>query len=162
HAWLRRLVRLERQITELNVPDCPVPAGLLERVAEPVARPPLIRPPMQPSTELRSVREVGRQKLALATALAAPPVLFTLAWWRWPPVVQPPDPIGDKVAEIKKVKHTPAERVEALAKLADELFVLVQKTSGNEPDKVRELAAQFKKLVEKDLFAVALEVPATE
>jgi hypothetical protein len=162
HAWLRRLVRLERKITELHVPACPVPAGLLEQITE-SDEAPLVRSPLRPSAGTRSVREVGRQKLALAIALAATLALFTLAWWQWPPrenagaIASPWPKIIDK---RKNEAPTPRERAEVLAGLADELLADAQ-ANGDKPLYVALLAEDFDGLV-SDLFIAAQSVPAAD
>lgn len=167
HAWLRRLVRLERQISELGVPDCPLPATLLERIAEPVPAPPLVRTPLQPSADLRSVREVGRQKLALAFALAMTLALFALAWWAWPPRSETPappvvsSPWRKRIDEVRRSTQAASQRVTALANLADE-FLDDARGLGEDPAQLEILAREFQELVQSDLFREAQSLPKWE
>jgi hypothetical protein len=177
HAWLRRLVRLERKIAELHVPACSVPSTLLEQINEPATTSrakapqppgPLVRPPLQPSAEMRSVREVGRQKLALAFSLAATLALFTLAWWAWPP--RPPEKTveGPSVSQYQTrlrnsllPARTPQERIEVLAALADE-FLAEARASADNPAQIAVLAGDYERLVQTDLFEEARAVPAPD
>lgn len=170
-AWLRRLVRLERQLPQVRVPSCPPPSALLARIlTEPTGdTPPLVRPPL-PQFDQRRVREGGRQKLALALALAATLTLFTLAWWAERPgptrshaargtaTVRPYD---REIAGRLRPARTPAQRVEALAHWAEEILVGVR-TRGHDAGQVAELAERFDRLVRGDLLHFAHEVPAAQ
>lgn len=154
HAWLRRLVRLERQITELHVPASAVPAGLLEQITEAAEAPLVVRPSLQPSSAMRNVREVGRQKLALASALAATLALFTLAWWLWPPKQTPPaapwrDPITKRIAAATTLH----DRVGVMAGLPNDLLDVAQER-GDNPLQIAQVAEDFDKWV-SDLVVAA-------
>ncbi|MFO0843980.1 MAG: hypothetical protein U0797_16540 [Gemmataceae bacterium] len=147
HAWLRRLVRLERRITELHVPSSPVPAGLLEQIAG-SDEVPLVRSPLRPSAKTRSVREVGRQKLALAIALAATLAMFTLAWWLWPPMTTPAAlaPWRDGMDRQVAAATTTPGRVEVMAEVANQLLDVAQER-GDNPGQVALAAEDFEKRV---------------
>lgn len=165
HIWLKRLVRLERELTRLPVPDCPVPVALLERIGTETPGKPLVRPPLLPASDRRRVREGGRQKLALAISLAATLALFTLAWWAWPPrdpAVQPLPGVAPTYSQLRDKRlreaNTPGERVLALARLADD-FLLQIRDLGNHPEQAASLAEDFHRLVQTDLFEQAQAVP---
>lgn len=165
HAWLRRLVRLERQLPNLPVPAVPPPVALMERLQ---ARPPLVRLPAPPYAERERVREFGRQKLALACSLAATLALFAFAWWAWPPGPNQPqrgadgrDPfVARREARLSPLR-TPAERVVALNELAQEYFTEAR-TKAGDARQLKELARQFERLVQEDLLEHARALPVAE
>lgn len=164
-AWLKRLVRLEQQITELQVPSSPVPVSFLEQLRQaPVGA--LVRAPVPPSADARRIREGGRQKLAVASALAATLTLFTLAWWAWPPrgAIEPPSmssPYPRVVEERLRYATTPRERLEALTDLAEDLLTEVR-VYRNDPAQVALLASHFERLVQSDLFESARDLAMSE
>ncbi len=163
--WLRRLVRLERQITELTVPACPAPAALLEQILRGDSVPALVRSPIQPSKQVPGVREKGRQKLALACSLAATLALFSLAWWAWPP--RSTNPTSNQPAWRARIEQrlqqaaTPRDRLVALTGLVEELLADVQEHVDN-PRYVANLAEEFDRLVQSDLVDAALQLPVAD
>jgi hypothetical protein len=163
-AWLRRLVRLERQIPQLHVPTCPPPVALMDRILQ-SAPVPLVRRPAPPSSDTRRIREGGRQKLALAFSLAATLALFTFAWWAWPP--RPPtsaahtDPYVARVNERLQRAQTPRDRVVVLTDLAEE-FVAEARKHVADPQRLARLAHDFDRLVQDDLLAHARTIPIAE
>jgi hypothetical protein len=171
HAWLRRLVRLERQLPLVSVPACPPPPVLLARILSDSParkpRPPLVRAPL-PFNDPRRVREGGRQKLALAFSLAATLALFTLAWWAWspPPMAAHDNRRSTDPYVVKRDQHlrqapTPRDRVHALANLADEFFAEAREHE-DDPKRVAQLAGYLGRLVEEELVQLAVEVPVAE
>ena len=167
HAWLRRLVRLERQIPHLVVPASAAPVALLDRI-QGEAVPPLVRVPAPPHTQRERVREFGRQKLALACSLAASLALFALAWWAWPPV--PGDsgrevPVKGSYALQRDTRllqsRTAKERVWALTVWAEDILADAR-GYGDDPAKMQELARNFDRLVREDLLQDAEQLPASE
>jgi hypothetical protein len=170
HAWLRRLVRLERQLPLVSVPACPPPPALLARILSDSParkpRPPLVRAPL-PFNDPRRVREGGRQKLALAFSLAATLALFTLAWWAWSPrpmeapaTARNTSPYDLIVRTIRQAP-TPRDRVRRLADEADKIFAEARE-NGDDPRRVARLAGYFGRLVNEELVQVAVGVPAAE
>ncbi len=157
HAWLRRLVRLERQIPQLAVPASAPPADLLKQVEAGRPAPPLVRLPAPPHAQRERVREFGRQKLALACSLAASLALFAFAWWAWPPVpANGGREAGGKNSYVRKREkalepaRTPPERVWALTKMAEDIVDQAQ-AAGDDAAQVAGLAREFDRLVQEDL-----------
>jgi hypothetical protein len=163
-AWLRRLARLEQLLPLAPVPPTAgPPAALLEMLQASPARP-LVRAPANLTPSALPRREGGRQKLALALALAASLTLFALAWWAWPHV-QPPtgiprEPYRRLVAARLAPARTDKDRVNVLANLADDFLAEAQKRPA-EPAEVERLAVQFGWLVEEDLPRQAKQVSLT-
>jgi hypothetical protein len=168
HAWLRRLVQLERQIPKLPLPECAPPSKLLDRIQQ-SAPTPLVRLAPLPSTQTERVREFGRQKLALACSLAATLALFTLAWWAWPP--QPRvNPVGIGVANdpytvlrdrMFKDAHTPKDRLHAVVQGAED-FLEDAKQRGDDPRRVEQVAIYFERLVQEELPQQARALSANQ
>lgn len=161
HTWLRRLVRLERQLALVPVPECAPPVAFLERIAGDTTTP-LVTPPLRPANDQRRIREAGRQKLALACALAATLAMFTFAWWAWPP--RPPETPGPaRDAYVAKrdaalmPTRTPEERVTAIGRLAEACFAEARAVP-QDPARVEQLADQFARAAHEDLFQYANEV----
>jgi hypothetical protein len=165
HDWLRRLVQLERQLPQLNVPTSLPPAALLGQILRDPNRVPLICPRL-PSRDQRRVREGGRQKLALAFSLAATLALFTLAWWIWPPQPNNSQQGSTRPRPWQPVveggpMRSPRERVDALATFAED-YLVKARAHANEPKRLAVLAREFDRLVQDDLFQYAREVPAAQ
>ena len=171
-AWLARLVRLEQQLLLLPVPLSLPPAALFAQVLKAAPAAPLVTTPasLRPSPYPR--REGGRQKLALALALAAALVLFAVGWWALPhtqslpPHAQPTAtskgrPYHQLVAQRLKQASTREKRVVVLADLAEE-FLDEVRTHANDPDHIAELARHFTQLVQHDLQRVAGELSPGE
>jgi hypothetical protein len=165
-SWHRRLVRLEQDIPHLPVPPSSPPAALLERVLHGPPPGQLIAPTYTLRANPDAVREGGRQKLALAFAMAASLVVFALGWWAWPrqEAVQPISPrlvryLQDRNIYQEKAR-TPQERVVRLADLADKYM---KEASGNKtrPEQLADLAFCFEQLG-RNLLEYAEEVPDTD
>lgn len=146
-AWLRRLVKLERQLPSIPVEVPPVPAALFEAL-EPAG--PLVRP-FLPSRPDR--REGGRRKVALASALAAALLLFAIGWWAWPHLQS--DPAAPSLAgyAARRDAHlakalTAPQRVQALGALAGELLKDARDAA---PADVERLALHLDQLLAIDL-----------
>jgi hypothetical protein len=163
-GWQRRLVQLERDIPRLPVPASRPPAGLLEQVLHGPGPSQLIEPPFRLRIDPDATRAGGRQKLALAFALAASLVVFALGWWAWPRHEQPR--ISPVVADYRHQRdthlakaRTPAERVSGMADLADQ-FMEKARASRDRPGQLADLAVHFE-LLGQDLRETALQVPPT-
>src|SRR5207253_107670 len=79
-GWHRRLVQVEQDIPRLPVPPSRPPAAFLEQLLNGPSPGKLISPPFLLRPDPDAVRAGGRQKLALAFALAASLVVFVLGW----------------------------------------------------------------------------------
>jgi hypothetical protein len=150
-AVQRRLVRLERDVRRLPSPSCPPPPALFARVLE---RPEggLVSPP-EPWRNPDAAREGGRQKVALAFAMAASLAVFAVAWWAWQPAqTTPGSPLRRAYARtIEGRLHDaagPRDRVERLTKLAEDWLTDVPTA---DEAKLAALATQFEWLMRSDL-----------
>jgi hypothetical protein len=167
-AWLRRLVRLEQQISLVPVPPSAPPPALLAMLnsapADVLVKPPALLHAVKPR------QETARQKLSLALALAAALAFFAIGWWAWPHV-QPPGRMAtvpysprnhDKeIAKHLHSAHTPGQRVAVLIEMADDYF----KKAGDKPDdasNVHRRALQFRNVVKHHLPPRAKEVSPGE
>jgi hypothetical protein len=127
--WQRRLIQMERLISQLPVPPSAAKELFLEgmkgegRRREHAAL-------VHPSSFLLHPfkRERGLRKLSVAFTLAASLLVFALAWWSWPHnPVAPPDSTRYEQAKLEQrlssslLVDTPKECVVRLAKLADEI-----------------------------------------
>jgi hypothetical protein len=133
-AYQEQLVELERRIPALPVPPSTAKAALLRQIlAEPEK--PVERPRLIPARQGWQIRERARQKLALATALAATLVVFAvgLAVWKYTneqekdPLVRRIEGYAPRAATQLAQARTPRERVVALAQAAETLFEHGQK-----------------------------------
>jgi hypothetical protein len=119
------------------------------------------KPPRFP-WQANRLREGGRQKLALAFALATALLIFALGWWVC--LYQLPAPVpnphsrysAQREARLRKA-HTARESVAALADFADDLLEQVCETK----DQVRlaELTQDYNRLIPGDLLDQARRVP---
>lgn len=171
HSWLQHLTRIERQLPQLKVPSSMPPQALFRRIlTEPVggSAPPLVVRPAMPYRDQRRIREGGRQKLALASSLAATLALFTFAWWAWPP--PPSSPVVPRaVARVypkdldKRLKpaRTPAERIDVFAAWARDQLDKVRER-GDDPEAIAQLAGEFDRIVLTDLMLEALKLSPGE
>jgi hypothetical protein len=157
-----RLERLERDLPRLRVPPCPPPAALLERVLHgPEGA--LVRVPAR-AWHRPDRRQGGRQKLALAFALAASLAVFAVGWGMWSgqPASQPPVTVRGQyevqVAQKLQGAARPGQRVARLTDLADEWL---DEAQGADAAKLERLAQQFAWLKD-DLPKMAEKVPAAE
>src|SRR5262245_11527045 len=81
----RRVVEVEQSLPLLPVPPPSGPAATLQLVLRAPFEPSLpvpIQAPRPPSPW--GPRTVGRQKVAVAFALAAALAVFAVGWWAWP------------------------------------------------------------------------------
>jgi hypothetical protein len=160
-AVQRRLTRLEQEIPRLPVPTCPPPPALFEKVLH---GPPLVQTPARLRHNPDTTREGGRQKLALAFALAASLLVFAVAWYAWPrPRVETVSP--DRALYLKMLNAklppgvTPRQGVEGLTELAEEMFRTAPKANTAE---LKTLAKQFDWLMRQDLPHEAGKLPVGE
>lgn len=116
-------------------------------------------------------KEGGRQKVALAFALAAGLAIFALGWWAWPrvqdglptparPVAHKPDrdaQVRDRLAQAR----TPAEQVSRLNDLAEEVH-REARGSLEDHEKLAEAASFYARVVREHLLPLARKVPVAE
>ena len=177
-AWQRRLVQLEGQIPQLQVPPSEARDRLVRQFLEAAAAgpPPVREPAAAPAwARLRlalarpGAKERALQKLALAFALAAALAVFALGWWAWPhqqPSVTHPG--NDYLTALRGERdqrlaraHTARERVQALAALVDDLQARVREHVAD-ADKLDVLAGFYAEVVQDDLVRHARDVPGAE
>ena len=165
-GWHRRLVRLEQDIPRLAVPPSRPPASFLEQLRHAPRPGQLISPPFRLRPNPDAVREGGRQKVALAFALAASLLVFALGWWAWPRQDEAPRPAPEVVRYQERLgrqlatARTPRERVVGMAGMAEQIL----KDAREQPtqaDRVAELAFHFE-LLGRDLHGDALRVSPAE
>jgi hypothetical protein len=162
----RRLLRVERDIRRLSVPPCPAPPGLLEQVLNGPPDGALVRTPERLRHNPDTTREGGRQKLALALALAASLAVFAIGWGIWPQNESPHRPISrvrkghiDKVSKALHGTTNSRDSVERLTTLAEKEFATAKRAT---PEELADLATQFDWLLRDDLPYHAGQLPAGE
>lgn len=177
-AWHRRLVRMEQQLLELPVPPCLTKQAFLRGlVAEPpaaVPEPPAVAPQI---VRLRppgpAPKERALQKVAVAFALAAAMLLFSVGLWVWHHTPQgSPDTLarqqyreelGRRLDERLAKAGTPRRAVEAM----DELAELLQREAQDlarrdERERLAELSQFYAQVVREQLLPFARRLPATD
>ncbi len=165
-AYRHRLVRLEQDLPRLAVPPSRPPVQLLEQILRAPAGKQIVIPPASLHANPDATRAGGRQKLALAFALAAALAVFAVGWWAWPrldfPAQRPTrtDPYLAALDNKLKDARTPQERVVRLADLADD-FMKEARDSRDDVRHLNELAGRFDRLG-GDLHRCALQVPRAE
>ncbi|MFQ3594141.1 MAG: hypothetical protein SNJ82_13260 [Gemmataceae bacterium] len=151
-AWLRRLVKLERQLPQLPVEVPPVPSSLFEALEW--------RPGQLPLASPSRSREGARSKAALASSLAAALLLFAIGWWLWPYLGKPASGSKPSYAQRRDAHLSafpqPSQHAQALLHLADQLL-----TEANAAQ-AKSLAESLEQLLERDLFAVVQAVPPAQ
>jgi hypothetical protein len=167
-AWLRRLVRLEQQISLVAVPPSSPPPALLAMLgsapADALVKPPALLHAVRPR------QETGRQKLSLALALAAALAVFAIGWWAWPHVQPPSRRVtghislrehDEFIAKQLRGAQTSAQRVAILIDLADGCF----KRAGGKPEdnsNVERQSLEFRNVVKYHLPLHAQKVSPGE
>jgi hypothetical protein len=161
-AVQQRVVQLEQQIVALPVlPSDGRAAFVLRFLAGDEAGG---SPARRPGPRLK---DNVRRKVALAFALAAGLAIFALGWWAWrqaeptptPPVVAVGSRLPDRQAQLRQKlegAQTPAERVQRLADLAEEL----QKEAldhQKDADRLADVARFCVQVVREDLLKYARE-----
>jgi hypothetical protein len=167
----RRLVQIERQLPLLPVPPSAARDALLQTILEePAPAPEPLPAPARPTVRLpwqasRGSREGGRQKLALAFALTAALVVIAVTLLLWPQAS--PSSRQGMFAELQKQRddrlraaRTPRQRVETLAKLADEVMATAHRHSGD-ARRMAQVADFYRELVREDLPRHAEKMPTT-
>jgi len=174
----QRLLEVEQQIPLVPVPETNALAGFLQRFhEEPVPLPSGAAGHGLPGLTIRRfpdqppVRERGLQKLSMALALVAALVLFTVGWWALPhqdssrPPSRP-DPLAARQAQRDQrlaAAHTPRERVELLADLADKLRIEAVALAGRaDVDNLVILVRFYNEVVRDDLLHHARQLPDQE
>jgi hypothetical protein len=169
-AWQRRLVEAEQCIPLLLVPPSSRREQFLQQVRQGNVLPePTIYPSELWLANGRPPKERGLRKLAVALALAASLALFALGWWAWPhrsATVPTLDPLVvrqlDRDQRLAQA-HTPNERVQVLAELADGLHrearQLIHKA---DPEELRVLARFYREVVRDNLLEHARKLPRGE
>jgi hypothetical protein len=153
--WHARLVRVERALPEVPVPPSHGPGELLRQLLEPQGH------PVRPSSA--RLREWGRQKVALAFALAASLLVFALGFWVWPHHADSefrPDSYLARRNQYLGQAHTHGDRVVVLANFADDL--LRQARTLEDEARLKEVEQSFIRLVRRDLLDYARRVPPEE
>ncbi len=167
-VWLRRLVRLEQRLSLVPIPPSVPPPALLAMLRS-APDDALVKPPALLSA-VRPRQEGGRQKLALAIALAASLLVFAIGWWAWPHGREdnltngsafPRKSHEELVTKWLAPAHTPAQRVNALVALADDCFKQAR-VNPNDPTSVQRQAFHFRGVVKHDLPPNAHEVSPGE
>jgi hypothetical protein len=166
-AWLRRLVRLEQQISLVPVPPSAPPAALLAMLqsapADALVKPPVLFAP-------RPRREVGHQKLSLAIALAAALVLFVIGWWAALHMQKGSETIAvnfdsrshdERIAQVLRPSLSPPHRVSILIDQADDFFKMAL-VNPDDFSNVRRQADRFHRLVTHNLPPHAHDVSPGE
>lgn len=132
-AYQRRIVELERSVAQLPVPDSSAARSafvrkLREEGFEPW-RPELISFEAAKPSPRWQVRERGKRKLAMASALAAGLVLLAMGVWAWKhlepePAVKKKTPSLDEMWALLKIPRpaTDEARVQVLGVAAEGLF----------------------------------------
>jgi hypothetical protein len=173
----RRVVDLERQLPRIPTPPTTAGAALVHRLwagevtlpsEEPVSPLPTPAPlESRPAGWMRSMRERGLRKLAVALTLAASLLIFAIVWWAWPHP-QPSrsftlDPLAVRKAERDRLlagARTPRERVQVLAALADNLQHEARDLARRAEGENLKLVARFYgELVRENLVAQARDLP---
>jgi RNA polymerase sigma factor (sigma-70 family) len=170
-AMQRRLGALERAIPQVPLPPSSGPGATIQKLMQlppPVpARGPCVRLPRLPSPW--GPREGGRQKLAVAFALAAALLVFAVGWWAWPhlPETRPnqgPDIADQRERQLERdlaAARTPNERVRILTRFADDL-VEEARNRADDAEQVAKLARRFERAVGRELLVHAEAIPAKE
>jgi len=186
-ALQRRLVEVEQHLPRLPVPPAPGRAAFLARVRAgdiPAAGPADTSPKRQrgdgpvagapgschrPAGSLpHTLKERALRKVALAFALAAALAAFALGWWAWPHDSDPAgrSPIAARQQQRDRLlaqAHTPRERVEVLAGLADRLQREArQLTLPTDGDQLRVVARFYREVVHDNLLEHARQLPPDE
>jgi hypothetical protein len=174
-AWHRRLVRMEQQLVELPVPPSLTKQAFLRGlVAEPpAAEPPAVAPqivllrPQGPAPKERAL-----QKVAVAFALAAAMLLFSVGWWAWhytpgasrgsvAALQQYREELGRRLDERLARAGTPKRGVEAMDELAEVLQREAQELArGDERERLAELSRFYAQVVREQLLPFARQLPA--
>jgi hypothetical protein len=160
----QRVVQLEQHINRLPVPPSTGQAAFVRRflAGEETPRPAVRRPTPR-------LTEKVRRKVAVAFALAASLAVFALGWWTWPqveptspPVVERRSPsVHQELLEKALAAHTPGERVQRLADLAEQWQAEAQTHQADA--KRRDEAARFcVQVVRGHLLEQARQVPPEE
>jgi hypothetical protein len=106
------------------------------------------------------VREGGRQKLAVAFALAAALAVFAVGWWAWPHS-RPNETGAARLADQRTRAMQLADahdRVRRLADLTDQALVEARALE-NDPHRLEDLASVYKKIVLDDLTSSVDALP---
>jgi hypothetical protein len=169
-AWHRQLTRIERAVPLLPVPASNGKARFVERVL--AGQVPVAPPDRTPSRPINT-----RQKLALATALAAGLVLFAASFSalqlrRTPPTeviskpATPSYPHAEKIMEsVARLPRTatPRERMESLAAAADNVHRLSHDLARrSDGDGLRALAGWYEAVLQPQLVSQARVLPVNE
>jgi hypothetical protein len=168
-AWQRRLLQLERLITQLPVPPSTAKEEFVQRMVGPprtAAEPPAIADPaiVWRSTLAPGPKERGLRKLSLAFSLAASLLVFALIWWSWPHKPIPPlDPARIEQARLEQRLSnslgvdSPKERVLRLAELAEEVHGEAR-SLVDQTERLEQWARFYSRVVGEDLIDQARQL----
>lgn len=163
--WQRRLIQMERLVSQLPVPPSTAKEQFLERMKDEGGRMNktfLIHPSSFNLHPLK--KERGLRKLSLAFTLAASLLVFALAWWSWPhDPVPPPNSAQYEQAKLEQrlsnslFVDTPRERVVRLAKLADEIHGEASDLVDNS-ERLEQWSRFYSRIVGQDLIEQARQL----
>lgn len=163
--WQRRLIQMERLISQLPVPPSTAKEQFLERIKEEGGRtrkPILVQPSSFNLPPFK--KERGLRKLSVAFTLAASLLVFALAWWSWPHnPVPPPDfkrveqaRLDQRLGSSLRV-DTPKERVVRLARLANEIHSEARDLMSNS-ERLEQWSQFYSKVVSQHLIEQARQL----
>jgi hypothetical protein len=172
-TWHRRLIQMERLIPQLPVPPSTAKEQFLDRIVGPRTAEPERPTIADPSTVWRSTltpgpKERGQRKLSVAFALAASLLVFALALWSWPR--SPTDAIDLRRNEQVKLEQrlsdslqfdSPKERVQRLAKLAEEIHG-ESRSLVNNSERLEQWAQFYARIIGEYLIEQARQVPPAD
>ena len=163
--WQRRLIQMERLISQLPVPPSTAKEQFLERMKDEGGRMNktfLIHPSSLILHPLK--KERGLRKLSVAFTLAASLLVFALAWWSWPhnPVPAPNSAHYEQAKLDQRLSNsllvdTAKERVERLAKLADEIHGEARALVGNS-ERLEQWSQFYSRVVGQQLIEQARQL----
>jgi hypothetical protein len=170
-AFQRRLVNMERLVSELPVPASTAKADYLQAVlhSDPYAR------HEAPEVPWRQ-RERALRKVAMTFAMAAGLLFFALVWYAWQRHQNEVADLGGSPARENRLEDVvnfydrgallaahPRERFERLTVIAQKLHDKAKERALDENfSEVSKLSAQYKILLEEGILADAPKVPAAD
>ena len=170
-VWHRRLAQLEQQLPLLITPPSQHKADVVRLILNapaPAQRNGIVPKPPARRSLPKPMRERGLRKVSVAIALAAALVVFALGWALVPtkPQTHPSqDPLAARRLQREQLlreAHTPQERLEKLAKLADGVHKEAVRLSQLGDADTANVADFFVELVRDNLLEQANQLPPEE